>query len=232
MCQDIQKVTYFCGHQASFLWGKSRFCLFTGAPAERFHTTYVYFLHNEGMCPRCHIGDRVKAQGQKMKRFEFVKAVNDKYVNSPDWYAEEDAKKFESLTQKTRAELTAAKIEDLNQQVKEQIVFHLGKKKTDDQGVTVTGLAFGAKVVMLRQITTLPEDVFDRKALVKFFASQCDVARTFSVSERKKLERVAHKARLDITFKTGLASAPIPLPVRRQEKKLEEIPAAAEGLTA
>jgi hypothetical protein len=164
-----------------------------------------------------------------MKRFEFVKAVNDKYVKTSDWRDEEDAKRAEAAAQKARAELTAAKIADLNHQVEDRIVFFLEKKTVDKKGVKVK-ISFGAKVVMLRQITMLPEDVFDRKALVTLFATLCNRDLTLTVAERRKLESVAYRARLEGTLKAGLSTEPAPIPVEKQEMKVQEAPIAAEGV--
>lgn len=92
MCQDIQQVTFFCGHQTKFWWGKSRFCLFTGDRATRFHTTYLQFDRNEENCARCQVTQRIKQQGKQLKRPEFRQMIEDGYAKTPDSQQEQEAK--------------------------------------------------------------------------------------------------------------------------------------------
>ncbi|KAJ8123204.1 hypothetical protein ONZ43_g786 [Nemania bipapillata] len=232
MCQDIQGVTFFCGHQISFWWGKSRFCLFTGEGKDRFHTTYTSFERSNEKCPRCKIADRMKeqmkAQGKVIKGAEFRQLLDKRYSKTADSREEQSAKYWESLAAKDRSELTADRIADLQLQIMEQIVFYLRKPN----------ITPGAKTILLRTITMLP-DVFDRQKLVTFFASRYfredDVLRQFQDWERRKLFSIVRHARLDRTFKAGLnLETPIPLPIRRgrteganngsaQQLKLEKI---------
>ncbi|KAJ2995867.1 hypothetical protein NUW58_g1154 [Xylaria curta] len=206
MCQDIQKVTFFCGHQVSFWWGKSRFCLFYGHGPSRFHTTYVSFVQSSDYCPRCKIGQLIKEEGKSMKSFEFRKEVESLYDVTVDSRQEQEARKWDSLAQKARSELTAAKIADLQLQIMERIIFYLSKGN----------ITPGAKIALFRTITNLP-DVFNRQELDTFFASRYfgDKERKLEESERKKLFTIAYRARLDRTFKAGLSlHEPVPMPAR------------------
>ncbi|TGJ82146.1 hypothetical protein E0Z10_g6595 [Xylaria hypoxylon] len=214
MCQDIQKVTFFCGHRVSFWWGKSRFCLFTGEGVDRFHTTYTSFKNDENKCPRCTVGDEIKKQGKVMKRDAFLEAVANKYGKTQDAREEKQAKKWETLDEESKANLTEAKKDDLRLQVKEQIAFYLGKDNMKPSG----------KIAMLRTILGLP-DYHNHQELVRFFASRyfkaTDKNRALEDEERKKLFSITRRARLDRTLKAGLnLSQPIPLPIR--EKKAEK----------
>ncbi|KAI1423516.1 hypothetical protein F5Y12DRAFT_716317 [Xylaria sp. FL1777] len=212
MCQDIQKVTFLCGHQVSFWWGKSRFCLFTGAGAERFHTTYVSFGRDDEKCPRCKIIEQIKQRGRVMKRHEFRQAVEEEYAKTADSSQEERAKEFESLAQKARNELTAAKISELQLQIEGRIAFYLGKDNVTP----------GGKTVLLRTIIGLPE-VFDRQQLVEFFASRYFKAgevKTLEDWEKRKLLSIARHARLDTTLRRGLKLANH-VPLLTHEKKTQ-----------
>ncbi|KAH8161620.1 hypothetical protein CIB48_g6624 [Xylaria polymorpha] len=188
MCQDIQQVTFFCGHQTKFWWGKSRFCLFTGDRATRFHTTYLQFDRNEENCARCQVTQRT------------------------------GGKKWESLSQKARSELTAEKIAELELQIKETVAYYLYKDNCTPN----------SRVILLRTLTSLP-DIFNVQELVRFFASRYfgedNKERKLLDWERKKLFSVAHHARLDRTFKAGLNLEPLPLPpshVEAVQKRIEE----------
>ncbi|KAI3333703.1 hypothetical protein F4824DRAFT_470525 [Ustulina deusta] len=208
MCQDIQKVTFFCGHQMNFWWGKSRFCLFTGAGAARFHTTYVSFERNEEKCPRCKIGKQIRQQGKAVKRAEFRQAVEEEYAKTPDAYQEETARKWESRAATACSDLTAARIAELQLQIKESVVFFLEMRR----------VRTGGKIALLRAIVGLPE-VFDRQALVTFFASRYfavgDEDRKLQDWERTKLFGIARHAGVARTFKAGLnLKEPVPLPSR------------------
>ncbi|KAI0449136.1 hypothetical protein F5B21DRAFT_495260 [Xylaria acuta] len=204
MCQDIQQVTFFCGHQIKFWWGKSRFCLFTGEGASRFHTTYLDFARNDENCPRCQVVEHIKQQGKVLKRFEFRQMVEDGYAKTQDSREEEQAKKWESLSQKACSELTAERIADLEIQIKERVAFYLYKDNCTPN----------SKVALLRTLTTLP-GVFNIQELVRFFASRYfsedDTEKKLQDWERKKLFSIARRARLDRTFKAGL-SMKEPLP--------------------
>ncbi|KAI0185610.1 hypothetical protein EV127DRAFT_412048 [Xylaria flabelliformis] len=205
MCQDIQQVTFFCGHQMKFWWGKSRFCLFAGEGADRFHTTYCSFERSNENCPRCQIVGRVKQQGALLKRSEFRKTVEDRYAKTKDCKEEQQAKKWESLSQKALSELTKERIHDLELQIQKSVVFYLSKDN----------FAPNSKIALLRTLIRLP-DLFNIQELVRFFASRYfsekNSDRTLQDWERKKLLSIAHHARLDRTFKDGLnREQPLPL---------------------
>ncbi|KAI1750287.1 hypothetical protein F4782DRAFT_509877 [Xylaria castorea] len=209
MCQDIQQVTFFCGHQTKFWWGKSRFCLFTGEGASRFHTTYLSFARNDENCPRCLIVERIKQQGKLLKRSEFRQTVEDKYGKTQDSEEEQQARKWESSSQKARSELTAGEIADLELQIKENIAYYLDKNHCTPN----------SKTILLRTLTRLPE-IFNIQELVRFFASRYfsenNKERKLQDWERKKLFNIAHHARLDRTLKAGLSlKEPLPLPARK-----------------
>ncbi|KAI8951748.1 hypothetical protein F4801DRAFT_578064 [Xylaria longipes] len=209
MCQDIQQVTFFCGHQNKFWWGKSRFCLFKGEGASRFHTTYLAFARNNENCPRCQIVEYIKQQGKLLKRSEFKQMVEDRYEKTADFRQEQQAKKWESLSRKAHSELTGERIDDLELQIKESVAYYLYKDNCTP----------GSKVVLLRTLTTLPES-FDVQELVRFFASRYfsedNKERKLREWERTKLFSIARHARLDRTFKDGLnLKEPLPLPTRQ-----------------
>ncbi|KAI0505881.1 hypothetical protein F5B22DRAFT_639613 [Xylaria bambusicola] len=63
MCVQRSKIFSY-GHQNKCWWLKSRFCLFAGEEAERFHTTYLLFSRNGNKCPRCKIGQQIKREGK------------------------------------------------------------------------------------------------------------------------------------------------------------------------
>ncbi|KAI0545178.1 hypothetical protein F4679DRAFT_588800 [Xylaria curta] len=221
MCQDIQQVTFFCGHQMKFWWGKSRFCLFTGEGIGRFHTTYLFFQRSNDNCPRCQIVERVKQQGRLLKRSEFRQTVEDVYAKTKDSKEEQQAKKWESLSQEALSELTAERIVDLELQIKESVVYFMSKDN----------FASKSKIILLRTLTRLPE-TFNIQELVRFFASRYfnknNKERNLEDWERKQLFSIAHHVRLDRTFKDGLnMKEPLPLPTRANnmqsgQKKVEE----------
>ncbi|KAI0465888.1 hypothetical protein F4859DRAFT_519689 [Xylaria cf. heliscus] len=227
MCQDIQQVTFFCGHQIKFWYGKSRFCLFTGKATSRFHTTYLFFDRNEEKCAWCQIVQHFKEEGESLKPSEFRQIVKDRYAETQDSLQEQEAKKWESLSEKAHSELTAERVADLENQIKVRIAFHLSK-------VNCTP---GSKVILLRTLTRLPE-IFNRQELVRFFASRYfsegDKRGRLQGWERKQLFSIAHQARLERTFKAGLnLQEPLPLPTRpsggnpalaiqEQQEKIEE----------
>ncbi|KAI1743108.1 hypothetical protein F4680DRAFT_445577 [Xylaria scruposa] len=204
MCQDIQQVTFFCGHQMKFWWGKSRFCLFTGEGTDRFHTTYLFFERSDDSCPRCKIVERVKQQDKLLKRSEFRKTVEDIYAKTKDMKEEQQAKKWESLSQKALSELTTERIVDLELQIKESVVYYMSQEK----------FAPKSKIVLLRTLTRLP-GTFNIQELVRFFASwyfNNNKDRNLQDWERKQLFTIAHHVRLDRTFKDGLnMKEPLPL---------------------
>ncbi|KAI0875411.1 hypothetical protein GGS24DRAFT_499889 [Hypoxylon argillaceum] len=210
MCQDIQKVTFHCGHQVSFWWGNSRFCLFTGEAKDRFHTTYVFFERNGEKCPRCEVIEKIKQQGKVMKGAVLRQIIEKHYADTQDSREELSAKYWEGLAEKARSTLTAEQVVDLNSQVMERIVFYLGKDNVTP----------GSKTVLLRTITMLP-DIFHHQKLVQFFASRYfgdnNRPKQFEEWERKKVFSIVRHVRLDRTFKAGLTlGQPIPLPVRRR----------------
>ncbi|KAI0532080.1 hypothetical protein GGR58DRAFT_507788 [Xylaria digitata] len=212
MCQDIQKVTFHCGHQVSFWWGKSRFCLFTGEREDRFHTTYLFFAQDENKCPRCIVKDKIRNQGKVMKPREFHQAIEKRYTRTPDASQERHAKFWQSIADKASTGLTAAQITELQIQIKERIVFYLERNGN---------MSPGAKVALLRTILRLPS-MFNQQMLVQFFASRYfkadDSERILESWERRKLFDMAHHAGLDRTFKAGLnMTEPIPLPVRKEK---------------
>ncbi|KAI1145812.1 hypothetical protein F4825DRAFT_473463 [Nemania diffusa] len=209
MCQDIQKVTFHCGHQVSFWWGKSRFCLFTGEEKGRFHTTYIFFERSGERCPRCKVVEKIRQQGKVMKGDVFRQIIEQQYAKTQDSREEVAAKYWENSAQKARSDLTAKQVTDLHLQIMERIVFYLSK----DQ------VSAGSKTVLLRTITMLPE-MFDRQKLVRFFASRYfggdGQQKEFEEWERKKVFSIVRHVGLDRTFKAGLNSEqPIPLPVRQ-----------------
>ncbi|KAF2963606.1 hypothetical protein GQX73_g9975 [Xylaria multiplex] len=212
MCQDIQKVTFHCGHQVSFWWGKSRFCLFTGEGGDRFHTTYLFFAQNENKCPRCNIKDKIKKEGKKMKSQEFNQETEKRYARTPDASQERQAKFWQSLADKASIGLAATQISELQIQIKERVVYYLERNGS---------MSPSAKVVLLRTLLRLP-DMFNQQVLVRFFASHYfeadDSERILEVWERKKLFHMAHHAGLDRTLRAGLnMKEPIPLPVRKEK---------------
>ncbi|KAI1188035.1 hypothetical protein F5B17DRAFT_430009 [Nemania serpens] len=182
MCQDIQKVTFYCGHQSSF-------CLTRNAHAARS-------------------ANISRDRAAKQQRVCLKQAVENIYAKTQDAREEQQARHWETLAQKALSELTAKKVAELRDQIKERIASYLGKEN----------MSPGGKVTLLRTITLLP-DVFDHKDLVTFFASRYFGGKNrvskFEDWERRKLFGIVKHARLERTFRAGLnLTEPVPLPVR------------------
>ncbi|KAI0389129.1 hypothetical protein F5Y17DRAFT_473320 [Xylariaceae sp. FL0594] len=208
MCQDIQKLTYACGHQVHYWWARSRFCLFTGPASTRFHLTYLYFEKSDDICPRCHVRADLREKGVVLPPDEY-KARIESHIHPETAYLEAEAARFMADSQKLLEKQTPEQMEELNKQCKDQIAFYL-----DKPNVTA-----GAKVVLLRTVTMLPE-AFDRRELVLFLGSRYfkvnDNVRQLQDWERKKIFSCVRHAGLEITLKAGMAlKTPLPLPAPR-----------------
>ncbi|KAI1820680.1 hypothetical protein F4861DRAFT_49019 [Xylaria intraflava] len=221
MCQDLQKATFTCGHQGLYWWGRSRFCLFAGQGKGRYHTVYVKYERIEEQCPRCNLADNLKAKG--LKGGALKQAVADKYANSKD--AKEEATATRFMTQAIEQRRTAD-VEDLTQQIKERLAFYLSREN----------ITRGVKVALLQTITRL-DDMFPRQEIVTFFGSRYfaadDTERKLRPWERREVDEIVRKARLERTFKAALAmTEPVPIPVRPAQSTQDNDETASEASTA
>jgi hypothetical protein len=211
MCQDIQQLTYACGHQAHYLTARSRFCLFRGPASTRFHTTYLYYDTSDEICPRCGIRAWLKEEGVVLPPEQYKEKIEENL--EPDTrFAESEAARFETGARRALEAQSPAQMTELNMQVKEQIAFYLGKENVTP----------GAKVVLLRTVTMLPES-FDLRQLVLFlgsrYFSEKDTTRQMQDWERRKNFATVRHVGLEITFKAGMAlKTPLPLPAPRAAK--------------
>ncbi|KAK5635364.1 hypothetical protein RRF57_011076 [Xylaria bambusicola] len=222
MCQDIQQVSFSCGHQTKFWWFESRFCLFTDEEADRFHTTYLFYSHSGNKCPRCKIGQQIKGQGKVMKRGDFQQQIEEWYVKTVDFAQEENAKKFEAEANEARRNLTGDRRAELKRQIKERIAFYLDEDETEPS----------VKVVLLSTILGLP-DIFDRKELVALFAhlyfKKSDTERKLEGWEKNKLFSAARKAGFERTLKANLKFRGLAKQPREQKAAAPAPTSAAEG---
>ncbi|KAI0407136.1 hypothetical protein F4802DRAFT_595362 [Xylaria palmicola] len=195
MCQDIQAVTFGCGHQIKLGWGPSRFCLFKGNGAARFHTVYTFFHRDDKNCTRCKIVQGAREKKQSTKR----DAIDEAYASTEDGRKEREAKVWASQAEKAHDELTPARIGQLQKEVKESVAYHLGR-----DNVTPS-----ARITLLRAITNLPQG-FNLKELVEFYACRCtgpsNDPEQLEEGELRKIIRVARQAGLERTLKAGLNS--------------------------
>ncbi|KAJ3571030.1 hypothetical protein NPX13_g5519 [Xylaria arbuscula] len=197
MCQDIQQVSFTCGHQTKFWWLKSRFCLFTSNEKAGFHVTYMSFARNSEKCMKCKIGKNIYEQGRVMKRADFRQAVEEQYKTTPDFSQEQSAKNFEAEARQAQSGLTNEKIAELQNQIKARIVEILNTET----------IKAGGKIVLLRTILGLPE-IFDRKELVTLFGEnyfrKADKERQLERSEKTKLFSMARSAGFERTLQASL----------------------------
>ncbi|KAI0197837.1 hypothetical protein F4808DRAFT_463374 [Astrocystis sublimbata] len=222
MCQDIQQVSFYCGHQAKYWWGRSRFCLFAaGAGAEAaFHTTYIRFEQSNDICPKCITTKEVRSRGLVLPRGDFQKLVALEYKKTSDWYQETQAAKYVSDSQDTLSKLSKEDIAGLELQIRQNVAANLAKES----------FRAGSKVVLLRHLTMLPE-VFDKKELVLFFASRYfenNKSRKLE-GEYRKLSDIVRKARLERTFKTGFNMRE-PLPIGAPKAASPEVEEVGQAL--
>ncbi|KAI1307062.1 hypothetical protein F5Y03DRAFT_405668 [Xylaria venustula] len=209
MCQYIQDVTFHCGHQRKLWGGDSYFCLFAGEGSDQFHTAYISSIRNKDQCTRCKVRQEIKQRDKTLKRGEFDRAVESRYLETASAYHEAQAKKWESAAWTAQRKLTPPRIAELQVQIKERIVFFLEKP----------GLKINMKIELLQTILELP-NVFDRRDLVTFYASYYlkvgDTVKKLEKSERNRLFATARCAGFERPLKKGLKlTEPVPLPVRK-----------------
>ncbi|KAI1178606.1 hypothetical protein F4777DRAFT_575848 [Nemania sp. FL0916] len=197
MCQEIQQSTFSCSHQMKFWWGEARFCLFSGKPDERFHVTYTRFDHQSEKCPKCKIGDKVRAEGKTTRGMAFRQAVEERYHQTLDYRQEQQGNHFQALADQAWGGLAARgiSITDLRAQVKDNIALVL-------KGDKVTP---GDKIVLLRTVTRLPQWLGNMKELIRFFGENYfHDKKHFEPSEKRKVYSILQKERLERTFNEGL----------------------------